>query len=116
MKILICGGRDYKDQKTVDKAMDHAVRHINPDDITVISGHARGADQIGEAWAKSRDLSLDLYPAKWETYGKSAGFKRNIQMLDTKPDMVVAFPGGKGTAHTVRNAKERGIDVMEVQE
>jgi hypothetical protein len=114
MKILICGGRNYKDQETVNEVMDDVVKHINPDDITVISGHARGADQLGEAWAKSRDLSLDLYPAKWETYGKSAGPKRNIEMLNTGPDLVVAFPGGNGTAHTVRNAKERGIDVMEV--
>jgi len=114
MRILICGGRDYNYYSDLLIAMDDIVKHINPDDITIISGHARGADKLGEKWAMSRDLSIETYPALWDIYGKSAGFKRNIQMLDTKPDLVVAFPGGNGTAHTVRNAKQRGIDVMEI--
>jgi hypothetical protein len=127
VNLLICGGRDYKDQETLNRIMDDIVKHINPGYITVVSGHARGADKLGEIWAKSRDLSLALFPANWKRYGKSAGFKRNIEMLDlisVAPEdeyrddhysYVVAFPGGKGTAHTVHNAKKRGIHVMEVQ-
>jgi len=54
-------------------------------------------------------------PAEWDKFGRRAGPLRNEQMLrEGKPDVVVAFPGGRGTAHMVRIAKEAGIDVLEI--
>lgn len=76
----------------------------------LIHGAARGADQLAGEWAKSRGVSLDVYPADWDKHGRSAGPIRNGRMLvDGKPDMVIAFPGGKGTADMVRQARRAGI-------
>lgn len=61
-----------------------------------------------------RRTSFKEFPADWDKYGKRAGYLRNVQMLDEgKPDLVVAFPGGKGTAMMVKLAKERGVRVIE---
>lgn len=55
------------------------------------------------------------FPAKWKMYGRSAGAIRNAVMLsEFQPDIVVAFPGGRGTAHMVRIARAAGIDVIEI--
>lgn len=76
---------------------------------------ASGADWLGYIYAQEHHIPVLKFPANWALYGKSAGFIRNIQMLDeAKPELVVAFPGGAGTAHTVREAKLRKIPVMEV--
>lgn len=87
-----------------------------PEDITIISGCAKGADQIGIDWAVINWCKLEEYPADWKKYGKAAGSIRNKQMLEEgKPDVVIAFPGGKGTAHMVKIAKEAGVKVIEVE-
>ena len=81
----------------------------------VIHGGARGADQLAGAWAKERQVSYKTYPAQWDRYGKSAGFRRNEQMLNEgNPDLIIAFPGGNGTAHMMRIARQRGYEVTEI--
>ncbi len=77
----------------------------------IISGGAPGADTLAEVAAAELNLETTIFPADWERYGRSAGPKRNLQMLDTEPDLVIAFAGGRGTAHTVRHALKRGIPV-----
>ena len=81
----------------------------------VISGHASGADQMAEMWADENRIPLSIDPADWSRHGKSAGPIRNQQMLDEgKPDLVVAFPGGAGTADMVRRAERASIAVYVV--
>jgi YspA, cpYpsA-related SLOG family len=88
-----------------------------PVDITIISGMAKGADSAAADWAIINYAQLEEYPANWKTHGKSAGFIRNRQMLEEgKPDMVVAFPGGKGTAMMVDIAKKAGVPVVEIKD
>jgi UDP-N-acetylmuramoylalanine-D-glutamate ligase len=54
-------------------------------------------------------------PADCETHGRSADPIRNRRTLDEgKPDLVVAFPGGRGTAHMVSQARAAGVRVIEV--
>jgi hypothetical protein len=87
---------------------------------TVISGMARGADIIARDWAKANDIPVLEFPAKWEELGRSAGPKRNIQMLkEGKPTHVIAFfPKGKrtkGTEHMISISKEKGIPVKVIE-
>lgn len=106
MRLLVCGGREYDDTNYAHGYLDslHALHGFT----LLISGGARGADRIGEAWAKSREVPVEVYPADWQRLGKSAGHIRNAVMLrDGQPDMVVAFPGGRGTENMVRIAKLR---------
>lgn len=76
----------------------NAIHSVDPIDV-VIDGAANGADTLGYNWAKKNEVDSYRCRAKWTTKGKSAGFARNAAMLEVLglPDMLVAFPGGKGT-------------------
>jgi predicted polyphosphate/ATP-dependent NAD kinase len=79
----------------------------------VIQGGARGADSIAAAWAHQRGIGCEQYEADWTTYGRSAGAIRNQRMItEGKPEYVIAFPGGRGTADMVGKAARNGIPVL----
>ena len=107
------GGRDFIDKGLVAATLDrlHAERKFT----LVIHGAAKGADSLAEEWAKSRKVPTIPCPANWKRYGRGAGPIRNKQMLDLKPELVVAFPGGSGTRHMVEIARKAGIEVMVVE-
>jgi hypothetical protein len=112
-RVLVCGGRDFSDRATLTAALDrlHAERGFT----LVIAGGARGADTMAEEWAASRGVPCDVYMAEWERLGRKAGPIRNARMLtEGNPDLVVAFPGGRGTAHMVRIARRAGVGMVEV--
>jgi len=107
-RALVCGGRDFDDYDFVSKVLDF----YDPD--TVIHGGARGADSLAHQWAQNRCVTVESYPANWHRDGKAAGPIRNVRMLtEGKPDVVIAFPGGKGTEHMVKIAKAKGIQVLQ---
>lgn len=111
--VLVCGGREFTGAAFVYATLDrlHALYQFS----LVIEGDARGADRLGGEWADSRGIPHMKYPADWENLGRAAGPIRNAQMLrEGRPDLVVAFPGGRGTAHMVRIAREAGVEVIEV--
>lgn len=113
MKVLVCGGRDFNDEKTVFDYLDNI--HRRTPIANVISGAARGADLLGEKWATSKGVSIQRFPANWDKLGKKAGFLRNQQMIDEgHPDLVIAFPGGRGTQDMVDRAKRHKIPVQQV--
>ncbi len=109
MRVLVCGGRDFNDIKLLWAT-------LNEINITVlIQGGARGADEHAKHYAQDTVIPFEEYPADWNKHGRKAGYIRNKQMLDEgKPDLVVAFPGGKGTAMMVKLAKEAGVKTIEI--
>jgi hypothetical protein len=118
-RILVCGGRNYADASLLNATLDNIVANIRAtasgQSVRLIHGAARGADSLAAAWASSRGLAATAYPAKWDIHGRSAGFVRNKQMLDEgQPHLVVAFPGGAGTAMMIRIARSAGVTVKEV--
>lgn len=115
---------EYKNvQNTLSKiAVENSIYYSETDnwlpwDITIINGKARGADTASTDWAVCNYAPFKEYAADWKLHGKAAGAIRNREMLDKNPDidLVVAFPGGRGTANMVALAKKRGIRVLEVQ-
>jgi hypothetical protein len=113
MRVLVCGGRDFSDCGLVFDTLD-ALAKVEVVDC-IIEGDARGADRIAGAWAKRRRVDLVLIPADWQKHGKAAGPIRNQKMLDQgKPDLVIAFPGGRGTDDMVRRAEVAGVSVKRV--
>ena len=112
-KVLVCGGRDYPDFQKLQDIMD-ALHGHTPIGI-LIEGGARGADRMASSWARAAQVMTMTFPADWEKHGKAAGVIRNQLMLDEgKPDLVVAFPGGRGTAGMVRKARRAGVEIMEI--
>lgn len=113
MKVLVCGGRDYADELHVFDVLDELWRDRAVEQV--IHGGASGADSLARRWANYREVPHVPYPADWMRYGPAAGPLRNQRMLDhAKPDLVVAFPGGTGTADMVRRAKAARVEVLEV--
>jgi hypothetical protein len=110
MRVLVCGGRDFNNRLFLAATLDS----IGP--ITcLIHGGAPGADTLAANWADSMNIPVELHLADWKKYGLAAGPRRNAEMLAKgKPDLVVAFPGGKGTADMVRRAKAKGVPVKEI--
>lgn len=125
MKVLVCGGRDYTGWITLQEVLDEFLgKELDKDKdtiFTVIHGNAIGADFLAKVWVEDHWRHQDfvrqeVYPANWKKHGKSAGAIRNQQMLDEgKPDMVVAFPGGRGTEHMKSIARKVGVPVHEVE-
>jgi hypothetical protein len=114
--VIVCGGRDYDDRKKLFYVLDDlAVQTIERESLTIVEGGARGADALAASWTRRwKTVKHEQYPADWAKYGKAAGAIRNQQMLDTGIDLVIAFPGGSGTAHMVRIARDAAVDVWEI--
>lgn len=113
IRVLVCGGRDYDDRERVFAVLDKLDKER--DISAVIDGGATGADLFGFAWACSLDKIRHTFKADWATHGKKAGPLRNQRMLDEgKPDVVVVFPGGKGTADMRARAEKAGVPVLVV--
>ena len=111
-RLAITGGRDFTDKDAVFSTLDkvHAKRPIT----LLIHGAARGADSLSSLWAKSRSIPQQAFHAQWDKYGRSAGMRRNREMLDTGiPHGVVAFPGGRGTAGMIRESRIREITIYQ---
>jgi hypothetical protein len=111
-RVLVCGGRDYRDTQHVCAVLDalHALTPIH----FIIHGNARGADSEAAYWAKTRMVQEIACPAEWSKHGKRAGPIRNQNMLGHNPSLVVAFPGGAGTRDMVKRARLAGKNVVEV--
>lgn len=119
MKILVCGGRNYKDKEALYAFLDDLDGNGKKGGITaVVHGAAPGADTLAGEWAADRNRTVYSHPAQWDIYGSSAGSIRNAQMLLMHPDieMVIAFPGGRDTQDMINKAKEKGIMVHQVEE
>lgn len=113
MRVLVCGGRHYRDRDQVRNTLSDL--DIAERIECVIHGAATGADTEGMIWAQANDRKHAPFAAEWERYGKKAGPLRNQRMLDEgKPDLVVAFPGGRGTANMVAQAQLAGVRVLRV--
>jgi hypothetical protein len=127
MRVLVCGGRDFNDRDKLfgyldQFCLDHNLKTEEDEygnwrfsNIHIIHGGARGADSLADQWAIVNWVPWTEFKADWDKHGKAAGPTRNKQMLDEgKPDVVIAFPGGKGTAHMVSIARAAGVKVIEV--
>jgi hypothetical protein len=133
--VLVCGGRDFGEPASADgtprpgwveeSALVRATldRLHAEGPIRIVEGGAPGADRRAQDWAADRRVPCRTMRADWSRYGKAAGPRRNAEMLavlvaerDRGADvLVVAFPGGKGTADMVARARRAGLRVVEAR-
>jgi hypothetical protein len=111
MRVLVCGGRDFCDELLLNKTLSS----LQPKPTVIIHGGARGADTLADIWAYKNGIEREVYKADWYTYDRRAGPIRNSQMLkEGKPELVVAFDGGIGTADMVNKALRANVKVLHI--
>lgn len=110
--VLVCGGRDYTDQEHIWAVLDDI--HETTPIAWILHGGASGADTLAGRWAQARGVSCRVFYADWQTHGRVAGMRRNQRMLDEgRPDLVVAFPGGRGTRDMIQRAYAAGVPIRQ---
>ncbi len=144
VRIGVTGGRNYTDKVRVAETLGRIIEIMaietfgRPElllPLTLVYGCATGADTLASAFAISRDWKLDPFPADWPNCGALcpmdggrhrrkrrdgsrycpiAGHLRNQAMVDSGLDVLVAFPGGTGTADMTRRARKAGVRIVEV--
>lgn len=114
MNVIIAGSRDFNNYELLKKECDTYLSTYK--NVVIISGGARGADSLGERYAKERGYEIDRYPANWDEFGKSAGYIRNTEMADNA-DILIAFWDykSKGTKHMIDIAKKKGLMVVIIE-
>lgn len=113
MKVIIAGGRTFNDYDLLCQTCDKALSLQT--EIEIVSGTANGADKLGEKYANEKGHPIKQFPANWDKYGKSAGYKRNEEMAKYA-DALIAFWDGKskGTKHMIDLAKRYELKVRVV--
>ena len=113
-RVIIAGTRTFADYELLKGKMDAILsRKVDAgEDVVIVSGTARGADQLGERYARERGYKIHAYPANWDAYGKAAGYKRNVQMAEHAEACVVFWDGiSRGSEHMCNIAKEHGLQL-----
>lgn len=123
LRVIIAGSRDFDDfPKLMNSCIDilHEISAQNDDldKIRIVSGTARGADLLGEQYAKISGYELSRFPADWDGLGKRAGYVRNAEMAkyamaEGNYGVLIAFWDGKskGTKHMINLAEKNGLEV-----
>lgn len=116
LRILVTGSRHWTDRPAIARAITDACRGVSSHKVTVVHGGARGADTIAGLVAAEFELDVEAHPADWDRWGKSAGHRRNAQMVALGADLMLAFPLGdsRGTRGCMRLARLAGIPIVEV--
>jgi hypothetical protein len=110
MKVIIAGGRDFKNAELFVDCLEKTKFEIQE----VVSGGADGADKYGEWFADEIGLKLKQFPADWDKYGKSAGPKRNRKMAKYADALIVFFDGkSRGTKNMIQEMKKLGKPIEE---
>ena len=114
MKVIIAGSRDFKNYDLLVTKCDTFLK--NQSNIQIVSGTANGADKLGEKYAREKGYSIKQFPADWDKFGKSAGYKRNKEMADYA-DSIIAFWDGKskGTKHMIDLAEKSNLKIRIVK-
>ena len=102
-RVIIAGSRGFTDYPKLKAFCDNLLKiKSSTHSITIVSGGAQGADKLGEKYAKENNYGLDVYKADWNTYGKSAGYKRNQQMSLHADVLIAAWDSkSRGTMHMI---------------
>ena len=110
MITIVAGSRTFTDKARLFQELD--LLHATSPVTEIISGGAKGADRLGELWAKERGIPVKVFPANWNLHGKKAGYLRNMDMA-SKAQRLVAFWDGesKGTGHMINIARDRKLVV-----
>jgi hypothetical protein len=111
MRVIIAGSRSVELDVLL---MDEVVRASGFVVDRVVCGLARGMDTSGLRWAEHHGIAVDRFPADWKKHGRSAGYKRNVEMSEHADALIaVMCPGGsRGTQHMIDIARRKRLQVF----
>ena len=113
-RVIIAGTRYFNDYAVLKEYCNYILSNKirDKEEITILSGGAKGADALGERYAAEKGFSIIRYPAQWEKYGAAAGPKRNKEMC-ANADALIAFWDGqsRGTRNVIEEAEKKGLKV-----
>jgi len=113
-KVIVAGTRTFDDYELVEKHLDFLLQ--NRKEVQIVSGGARGADALGERYGYSHKCMVKVFPANWDKYGKSAGYKRNEEMAQYADACIVFWDGeSRGTKHMIDLATKYGLKLKVVK-
>ena len=108
MRTIIAGSRNLEDYGLVVEAINKA--HWDPS--LIISGGAKGIDALGEQWATTNSIPVEVYPADWKQFGRAAGPIRNREMAKNAEALIAIWDGkSKGTKSMIELAQKAGLAV-----
>jgi hypothetical protein len=111
MRLLISGGRHFDDAASILSELNRI--HAEYPVTVLIHGGLPAIGSAAEDWARQNDVHIIRYPANWSLLGKQADAKRNRFMLeDSRPDALLAFPGGRHLQELVQHARAKGMPVI----
>jgi len=111
IKVIIAGGRDFQDWDKLVEVCDRVFKDYST--VEIVSGAANGADKLGERYANERGHQIKKFPADWDKYGKSAGYRRNAEMANYAGALIAFWDGvSRGTSHMINLAKEKGLKIL----
>lgn len=106
--VAVTGGRNYDNVEFVYKSLEEIRSRYGP--FTLLVGDATGLDSIARDWAFIHNVGMNVFKADWKKFGRAAGPIRNKKMIN-RAGLLLAFPGGRGTADCVRAAQHSGIPI-----
>ena len=115
-RVIIAGCRNFDDYALLkERCNDYLCEKMETHNVIIVSGHASGADALGERFAEEFGLQCEIHPADWAKYGRSAGPIRNAEMASCS-DALIAFWDGQnpGTRSMIELARKKGLQVAVV--
>lgn len=117
-RVIICGSRKFNNYELLKSTLEDYFKD-GTSEVIIVSGHAKGADDLGEQYADWKKIPVEQYPADWDRYGKQAGMMRNLEMADVA-DECIAFIAkdaeSKGTKNMISIMKRKGKKVTIIDE
>lgn len=114
-KVIIAGGRDFDNYDLLKTKLDKILSNIS-DEIIIVSGKARGADSLGERYAREKGYKIAEFPAQWDKFGKRAGYLRNEEMAKYSDACVCFWDGqSKGTKHMIDLSTKHNLKLRVVK-
>lgn len=116
--VAVTGGRTYSNWTVVHRELFSLIDGIENvhDWPHILVGDAQGADKLVRETCKSLGIAYDVFYADWHKWGKAAGPKRNQEIIDCEPQLLIAFPGGRGTADMISRAECDKIEIRKILE
>ena len=116
MRVIIAGGRYFDDYELLKDKVTTILHRYLPEEVCILSGCALGADSLGEQLAREVGYDVRAFPANWQRYGKSAGYRRNAEMASDGTHLIAFWDGkSKGTNHMIDLARKNSLKIKIVR-